>query len=403
MKNHPLTAQWWLSILLCLLLPLTVPAFADDEEEEEEDATAEELAMQDVPVDERIFLKPWHEVPFKKEFFNYTDKELEEKWDELMVGIQAPFPSPSYLKYMIATYPWIVEGVDAYNGDVEDFSKKILHVWRLFIRGDFKEARTQGIELGPVGKIPGLFAQIMYAIYLADRQSEKYMLLQDVANQVSVYFDDIEKMGEDPVAIDTAAFIKLGYAYAIGRIAEESPVPVVIARNYIPKIKDTAETIILQVPQHPLAHAFRGGVDAGIMRRVGRVTGRITYGARSTNVGTSFDKAFELAPDIPVLNYEYANALLYTKRRRDLSEVFMYLEKATKFQPAFSMDALDTMYAFKRLQEVRLYEENYRSFRRFEHNRRRFARVTDHNLTNVLSPVLNMDMLKNPEQYRFED
>ena len=250
-----------------------------------------------------------------------------------------------------------------------------------------------------MGEIPALFSQLMYAIYLTDRQSIKYMMLQDVANRAEIYFDVMAEAENDPEVAPIVASVKLGYAYAIARIAEESPVPIVVARRYIGKIKNSAEEIVEIMPEQPLAHAFRAGVDAGIMRRVGKFTGRMTYGARTTTVEESFSDALRLAPDIPIVNYEYANALIYMNRKRDLNEAISYLEKAMKIRPEFSMDALDVMYSYKRLQEVRLYALNFRSFRKFEKLRRKFSKKTDRNLTSVLSEPLTMDMLNNPENY----
>lgn len=384
---------------LMLLCSLTVAGHA--QWDDDDDVTQEELMMSEIPVDERIFHKRWTDVPFNKDYFTYSDEQMQQRWGEFMRGLRAPFPDADFLRYAIERYPALVEDVDAFTGDYEDFSRKNLEIWRLFLRGDFKEAREKGLKLGPFGLYPAMFSQIMYAIYLAERQSDKYMLLQDVANQVQQHRDILDEAADDPDQRmqEMVAFTKLGHAYAIARIAEESPVPVIITRGYISDIKDGAEEVLSHVPDHPLGHAFIAGVDAGIMRRVGKATGRITYGARTTTVDESFTAAFEMAPDIPILNYEYANATLYTSRRRDLNQVFEYLERATRFQPSFSMDALDAMYGFKRLQEVRMFDDHYRSFRQFERQRRGFARVTDHNLTNVMSPVLTLDMLENPENY----
>jgi hypothetical protein len=76
-----------------------------------------------------------------------------------------------------------------------------------------------------------------------------------------------------------------------------------------------------------------------------------------------------------------------------------HLEKATKLQPAMAMEALDSMYAYKRLQEIRLYALNYRSWRDFEEDRFGYMRATDRNLTSVLHKPLSMDKLKNPKKY----
>lgn len=393
---------FWIASMLALVLSFgTTYAIAQsDFDDDDDDVTAEELMYEDIPIDEAIFLKEWAPVPFSQTMFDYTVEEITERWNEFMVGIRAPFPSAPYLEYMIANHPELVEGVEAFKGDYEDFSRRNLEVWRLFLRGDFQQAREEGLQLGAFGLFPAMFAQVLQAQYLAESQQEKYMLLQDVANRVKKYLPLLEEVREDPIAKETVAFAKLGYAYSLGRIAEESPVAVVVARRYINKIKDNADDILELVPDHPLGHAFRAGVDANIMRRVGRATGRVTYGARANVIDESFTEAFEKTPNIPILNYEYANALIYQSKKRHMNEALSYYEHATTIKPTWSMDALDVMYAHKRLAEIKLFEKNFRSFRTFERQRRRFSRVTDRNLTNVSSPILNMDMLENPEKYK---
>ncbi|MCH8543516.1 MAG: hypothetical protein LAT61_08095 [Alcanivorax sp.] len=400
MKTKPAAASmFWLVLLLATSLSLKAHALTDDGPDDEMDeVTPEELSYIDIPVDERIFKVRWNEVPYNKRFFDYSPAEIEARWDEFMVGVRAPFPSPGYLEYMGSNHPEILENVENFRG-YDDLSRRLVHVWRLFLRGDFQQAREDGLKLGIMGLYPAMFSQITYAIYLADRQTEKYMMLQDAANRIREHIYLIDRLEDDPIASELVAFTKLGHAYAIARIAEESPVPIIVVRGYIGLIKDNAEEIIELEPDHPLGHAFRAAVDANIMRRVGRATGRMTYGARSVVVDESFAKAFEMAPDIPILNYEYANAIMYMSRKRDLNQAIDYLTRATRYTPTWSMDALDTMYAFKRLQEAHLYDQHYRSFRAFERHRRRFSRVTDHNLTNVLSPPLNRDMMEHPQNY----
>lgn len=390
--------------LLCLLSLSGYAAREDDEDDDEMDeVTAEELQIEDIPVDERIFLETWNKVPYNTSYFTYTDEQLKEKWDYLMRGLKVPYPSAAYIEKQFGKYPFLKEGVKDFDGDYTKLEKRFLEVWRLFFAGEFQEARNKGLDLGPMGSVPSLFAQLMYAIYLTDRQTVKYMLLQDVSNVARQYFKDIEPMEQDPEMKAFAAVVRLGYAYAIARIAEESPIPIVVARRYIGKIKGNSDLITEIMPDHPLGHAFRAGVDAGIMRRVGKFTGRMTYGARTTTVEESFAEALKLAPDIPIVSYEYGNALIYMNRKRDLNKAMRHLEKATQMRPQFSMDALDTMYAYKRLQEVKIYALNYRSFRKFEKARRKFSKATDRNLTSVLTPPLTMEMLNNPDKYKLPE
>lgn len=405
MYKKELPAWRLLAVLALCLLSLTGFAARDDDEDDDEmdEVTAEELQMENIPVDERIFLVKWNQVPYDKRYFTYTDEQVKEKWDYLMRGLRVPYPSAAYLQKMFKRYPFLKDGITDFDGDFKKLEKRYVAVWRKFFAGDFQDARNEGRELGPLGLVPSMFSQLMYALYLADRQSVKYMMLQDVANQAEAMFKQLDQAQKDPEAQAVAIVARLGYAYAIARIAEESPIPIVIARRYIGKIKGNSELITEIMPDHPLGHAFRAGVDAGIMRRVGKFTGRMTYGARTTTVEESFRKALKLAPDIPIVSYEYANALIYMNRKRDLNKSMKYLEDATKMRPQYSMDALDTMYAYKRLQEVKLYALNYRSFRKFEKARRKFSKATDRNLTNILTPALTMEMLNNPDKYILPD
>ena len=404
MQIRELSAWRLFAVITLCLLSLSGYAARDDEDDDEMDeVTAEELQIEDIPVDERIFITKWNKVPYDMRYFTYSDQQIKEKWDYLMRGLKVPYPSAAFLERQFKKYPFLKDGIEGFNGDFASLEKRYVDVWRKFFAGDFQAAREEGLKLGPLGQIPALFSQLMYAIYLTERQTVKYMLLQDVANTAKSYFKDMEPAEQDPEVQAVAAAVRLGYAYAIARIAEESPIPIVVARRYIGKIKGNSEAITEMMPDHPLGHAFRAGVDAGIMRRVGKFTGRMTYGARTTTVEESFAKALKLAPDIPIVSYEYGNALIYMNRKRDLNEAMKRLEDATKMRPQFSMDALDTMYAFKRLQEVKLYALNYRSFRKFEKARRKFSKATDRNLTSVLTPPLTMDMLNNPDKYKLPE
>lgn len=403
MQIRELSAWRLFAVITLCLLSLSGYAARDDDDDEMDEVTAEELQIEDIPIDERIFITKWNKVPYDMRYFTYSDQQIKEKWDYLMRGLKVPYPSAAFLERQFKKYPFLKDGIEGFNGDYAGLEKRYVDVWRKFFAGDFQTAREEGLKLGPLGTIPALFSQLMYAIYLTERQTVKYMLLQDVANTAKSYFKDVEAAENDPEVQAVAAAVRLGYAYAIARIAEESPIPIVVARRYIGKIKGNSEAITEMMPDHPLGHAFRAGVDAGIMRRVGKFTGRMTYGARTTTVEESFAKALKLAPDIPIVSYEYGNALIYMNRKRDLNEAMKRLEDATKMRPQFSMDALDTMYAFKRLQEVKLYALNYRSFRKFEKARRKFSKATDRNLTSVLTPPLTMDMLNNPDKYKLPE
>ena len=219
--------RWPLLIVLCLTslglqaqnTPDIDPALLIDEEEQ---VTQEELEMENIPVDERIFIEPWNEVPYNRAYFTYTDAEIRDKWDYLMRGLRMPYPSADYLRRQFEKYPFLRDGLEDFDGDFQKLERRYVNVWRHFFAGNFQTARRLGLELGPIGEIPALFAQLLYAIYLADRQSVKYMMLQDMANRTERYFDLMEPAEDDPEMEPVVAVVRLGYAYAIARIAEQA-------------------------------------------------------------------------------------------------------------------------------------------------------------------------------------
>ena len=95
------SVPFWRSLCLIALcaISLQVHAARDDEADDEMDeVTPEELQMQEIPVDERIFVEKWNEVPYKKSYFTYTDAQIREKWDYLMRGLKVPYPSADYMR-----------------------------------------------------------------------------------------------------------------------------------------------------------------------------------------------------------------------------------------------------------------------------------------------------------------
>jgi hypothetical protein len=273
---------------------------------------------------------------------------------------------------------------------------------RDFLAGNFQEAYRGGIKLGAIGwEVAGL-SEFIYAYYLADRQSVKYMMLQDVIHQFDKYRKDIKRMLTDKnLAVRAnAKLLELGYAYAMGRLAEEQPVAAILARGYLPKIREAVDSVLAVDPNNPLAMALDAGISSDIIRRVGKFTGRITYSARTDNIVENFERANKEAPGQALVLYEFANSLIYTDYKRYINRAMILFAEAVRTRPRFAMQALDSMYAYKRLQEVRIYALDYRSFRRFDSDRRHFTDVTDRNLTNVLAPTLTLDMLKHPEKYK---
>lgn len=364
--------------------------FQDDPEVSEETPEEDDWSQRDedrIAVDDDVINKRWNAVPFRTSVFRYTDEQLEERWPHLMRALLIPFPSAEYLERRIEYFPELKEelGPD-FDGDYEELSRQILQAWRLFFQGEFRAARDHGRQFGAFGKIPAYFSQIIYAVYLSDTQTEKHQLLQDTANQVASYVRVLRELKDIPEFHADYVTLRLGYAYAIARIAEEVSPGVAIMRNYLFKLSNACNEVLEINPEHPVALAFRAGIDANLIRTLGKAAGRLTFGARESRAEEYFGASFEQVSDLAIIHYEFANALLYMNKKRELQEALEHLQTAMYIHPTFAMEALDSMYAAKRMRELQDFISYRRSFRSYERRRRRYVRETDENLHNIRRP-----------------
>ncbi|MFZ5757169.1 MAG: hypothetical protein ACOY3X_09715 [Pseudomonadota bacterium] len=414
----PARSRWHalsLPVSLLLLLSLVSPAHAapagarpagigtDTETVEEGEAEFDEIEAlkakaaqegdwgqskeDEVKVNERIFTKTWNKAPFGSDAFDMTPEQIQANWGDIMRAIRVPYPSPEYLRTRSERFPVFKQSVPNFNGDYEELSRNVINVWRLFFRGDFQEAEREGDKYGVAGMIPGKVSQMIYAVYLEPNLADKHMLLQDVANTVREYSTAVDQMKKEKQFQADYIILRVGYSYSIGRIAEDVPIPVAIGRNYVFKLLGATNDILELDPDNPLGLAFRAGIDANVVRKVGKATGRVTFGAKQTNVKSYFDRVLKDVPDWAILRYEYANALLYMDKKRQIDEALAQFQEASKARPRIAMEALDAMYAAKRRKEVEALSRWSGSFRSFERKRLKYQKDNNINLYCVLPKV----------------
>lgn len=340
-----------------------------------------------VAVSEHIFSKEWNKAPFDPAAFDYTPEQMQANWKVLMRGLRVPYPSPEYLRNRYQKFAAYRDSTPNFDGDYDKLSADVLDTWRLFFRGDYQDAMRKGETLGIAGRIPGKVAQIFYAIYLEPNLEDKHMLLQDAANIVREYGRSLDSMKKDKQYYADYIIIRIAYSYAIGRIAEDVPIPVAISRNYVFKVLDAANDILDLEADNPLGLAFRAGIDANIVRKVGKATGRITFGAKQTHVKEYFERALQQVPDMAIIRYEYGNALLYMDKKRQIDAALAAFKEAAATKPRFSMEALDSMYAAKRRKEIEALVNYPGSFRSFERKRLKYQKQNHINLYCVLPKV----------------
>ena len=291
----------------------------------------------------------WKPFPYDQSAFDYSGDKLRSAWPRLTRGFGGyPFPDAAWVTKMAAAHPDAVAKTVAagsgFSGKPEEaqaYAEKLQDVWRKLFRGDFAQAKQDGLALGVGGQVPAMFAQVLYAMFLAPA-ADKQQLLEEVIS----YTDQAGPLlNADPIA-------QFGRAYAKARLAEELPVPVVLKRGYTSDIPKELDAILAKQPSQPFALALYGGYEAGVIRKVGKLVGRMTYGVSADKMETYFARAFRASDDLPIGHYEYANALGYVYGDDEQDKALEQLRKAVAIKPINAMEALEVAHAKQLLQKA---------------------------------------------------
>ncbi len=292
----------------------------------------------------------WKPFPYDQSGFDYSGDKLRQAWPQLTRGFgdNYPFPDAQWVMKMATSYPKALEmtvaGNTGFTGKPEDaevYAQKLQNVWRLVFKGDFAQAKKEGLALGVGGQVPAMFAQVVYAMFLVPNQEEKHRLLEEV-------IDYTDKAGE-LVQADTVA--QFGRVYAKARLGEELSVPVVLKRGYTSQIPKELDALLAKQPDQPFALALYGGYEAGVIRKVGKMVGKMTYGVSADKMETYFAQSFKQADNLPIGHYEYANALTYVYGDDEEAKAIQHLKQAVALKPINAMEALEVAHAKELLKE----------------------------------------------------
>jgi len=290
----------------------------------------------------------WKPFPYDQSAYDYSGDKLRQAWPQLTRGFGGdyPFPDADWVVTMATRHPQALEktvladtGFSGKPEEAEVYAEKLQDVWRLMFRGDFAQAKEQGLALGVGGQIPAMFAQVVYAMFLVPDQAEKHRLLEEVI----AYTDQAGEL----IQADSVA--QFGRVYAKARLGEELSVPVVLKRGYTTQIPEELKALLAKQPDQPFALALYGGYEAGVIRKVGKMVGRMTYGVSADNMEQYFSRSFKARDDLPIGHYEYANALQYVYGKDQQSKALQHLKRAVAIKPINAMEALEVAYAQKML------------------------------------------------------
>lgn len=319
--------------------------------------------------------------------FPYSVDELEANWGTLTRGLKVPYPSASYLKTLYLRYPALYSDLANQEADWDELSQNTLEVWWLFFKGDFKAAMEKGHAYGGYARGPAMFAEIVHGTYYTKKSSQKTHLLQKAANdagrlaQLMDYKKNVKEYPEDFL------HLRLVYVYATGRGIEDQSIPKLLRSSAPFKVIDAANAIIDHDPEHPMGLSLQGSIDSNVIRRMGKVGGKLASFSDSEKAKENYELALKAVGDMAMLRLEYANTVLYVDKEKGLDQAILNLWIASNTKSASAMEELDRVFSAKRLKEIKAIKEADVPFKKFDKARTKYIRKNDVNIYYIGEPA----------------
>lgn len=314
-------------ILLCTAMLMSIPSHADD-------------------YDNPITDFEWQSFPYDSSDYNYKGGALEENWFMLNRSTDYPFPDALYLSEVLKSNAELKLATPEFSS-VKQLSKDLQNAWRELFKGNYQKAAQLGYSLGPIGHGVAFYSQATYALRLEDNKDKRHALWEDI----------IER--HEPSAALTKHDIMARYFafYAMARLSEEISAPVVLTRGYMDTMGRELAEMIESEPFNVFVLAAKGSMDAGIVRKMGSLMGRMAYGASDEIVENYYTAALSQNRLIANVHLEAAQSLLYIHKRKALDRALEQMRIAASIEPLTAMEALDSFHAKKLLSELEAIKE----------------------------------------------
>ncbi len=294
-----------------------------------------------------IFQKKWHSFPLDNKTFQLSTKTLKQNWQYFHRATQYPFPDAHHVAGLLRQNPKLKTAMPHYRS-INQLTSTLQKAWIAFFEGRFQNAAELGYSLGPIGHGVAFYAQVTYASRLEPNIENRHVLWNDVLERHKNY----SELTQHDVMTRFFAF------FAMARLSEEIAAPLVLTRGYIGTMQKELQELSALDPHNIFALAARGSMDAGIVRKLGKLMGRLTYGASEEIVEEYYDKALKQGKVIPNVQLEYAQSLLYMYGKKELQRALKHMRIASQVTPKYAMEALDVFHAKKLLKELNVIDQH---------------------------------------------
>lgn len=280
----------------------------------------------------------WNSFPHDNTAFMFAGNELPESWPGLHRGDRVEFPDTDWVQRCLRQAPDAAP--PAYDGDAAALASTIQDAWRCFHAGDFQQATGFSRQCGQLAHAPANKAAGIYATYLEpDEAAAQACFLSAVKRAETA----IGSLPDDP---NSHYF----HAFNLGRYSQSISIIKALSQGIGGKIQSSLETALQLEPDHAEAHIALGLYHAEVIDKVGKMLGKLTYGASADTALMHFERALELTPESPVAHIEYGNGLYLLFGDQKLDEVTDLYIKAAEMEPLDAMEKLDVEAALAELE-----------------------------------------------------
>lgn len=280
----------------------------------------------------------WNKFPYDNTAFLFEDDKLFDAWHALHAGDCATFPDTAWVQQCIDQAPAAI--AESFDGGLEALATGVQDAWRCFHAGEFQNATALADQCGLLAHAVANKATGIYATYLdSDMTTQQACFLSAVARAEEA----IQILPDDP---NSHYF----HAFNLGRYSQSISVIKALGEGIGGKIHTSLQNTLELEPDHAEAHTAMGMYHAEIINKIGKMVGKVTYGASVGKALEHFERALELTPDSPIAHIEYGNGLYLLFGDDRLDEVTDLYVKATGLKPADAMEKLDIETALTELE-----------------------------------------------------
>jgi tetratricopeptide (TPR) repeat protein len=274
-------------------------------------------------------MSKWNKFPHDNSAFMFEGDKLFEAWPELHLGDCVEFPDANWVQQCLEEAPDAAP--EDFDGDFSALADIIQDAWRCYHSGDFQQATVLAGQCGHLAHAPANKSAGIYAAYLEPDEDIARACFLDAVKRAEAA---IEILPDDP---NSHYF----HAFNLGRYSQSISIVKALSQGLGGKIQASLENAIYLQPEHADANIALGAYYAEVIEKVGKMLGKLTYGATPAKALKHFERALELTPGAPIAHIEYGNGLYLLFGDDRLDDVTDEYVKATELQPEDAMAKLD--------------------------------------------------------------